>query len=109
MSKNIKNEVVITTNDVVTINHLDVFGPIVHPTTSKKRDYSMNEVNTSLLSKYGTKSDAIRGLLEEGHSISTIADLLNIRYQHVRNVSKQELKRKVLTITSDNKEEEVVA
>lgn len=39
-----------------------------------------------LIAKFGNKSKAIRGLTAEGKSRSEVAKLLNIRYQHVRNV-----------------------
>lgn len=46
------------------------------------------------LSKFASKSAAIRHLAAEGKSRSEIAKLLNIRYQHVRNVLETPLKRK---------------
>lgn len=46
-----------------------------------------------LLSKFGTKSAAIRYLDSEGLSRSAIAKLLDIRYQHVRNVLITPLKK----------------
>lgn len=39
------------------------------------------------------KSQAIRYLIGENYSPSAVAKFLNIRYQHVRNVSMQVLKR----------------
>lgn len=39
-----------------------------------------------LIAKWGNKSKAIRGLTSEGKTRSEVAKLLNIRYQHVRNV-----------------------
>jgi len=39
------------------------------------------------------KSQAIRFLIGDGYSPSAVAKFLNIRYQHVRNVSMQILKR----------------
>lgn len=38
------------------------------------------------IKKHGTKSGAIRALAAEGKSRGDIAKMLNIRYQHVRNV-----------------------
>jgi hypothetical protein len=40
----------------------------------------------AFIKKHGTKSAAIRALNAEGKSRSEIAELLKIRYQHVRNV-----------------------
>jgi hypothetical protein len=40
----------------------------------------------ALTQNSGTKSDKIRLLLKEGFTRGQIADFLNIRYQHVRNV-----------------------
>jgi len=39
-----------------------------------------------LINKYGTKSSAIRSLNQQNFTRKEIALLLNIRYQHVRNV-----------------------
>ena len=46
------------------------------------------------LTKYGTKSAAIRALHAEGIPTADIARRLGIIYQHARNVLKQPLKRK---------------
>lgn len=48
----------------------------------------------ALLTELKTKSAVIRFLHNEKLSRSEIAKLLNIRYQHVRNVLTQELKKK---------------
>lgn len=40
----------------------------------------------AFIAKHGTKSAAIRALTAEGKSRGDIAKMLNIRYQHVRNV-----------------------
>lgn len=45
------------------------------------------------LSAYKTKSEAIRALAAQGKSRGEIAKLLNIRYQHVRNVLVTPLKK----------------
>lgn len=39
-----------------------------------------------LIAEYKTKSALIRALHAEGESRGSIAKLMNIRYQHVRNV-----------------------
>jgi energy-converting hydrogenase Eha subunit F len=62
--------------------------------TKAKRDYTPTEESVGLIAKYGNKSQAIRALNKEGYSRSQIANMLNIRYQHVRNVLGQELKKK---------------
>lgn len=46
-----------------------------------------------LKEQFQTKSAAIRYLVSQGHSVKDISKHLNIRYQQVRNVSKNELKR----------------
>jgi predicted Ser/Thr protein kinase len=56
-------------------------------TQSKK---NIHEVFTFDVNEYvknkGSKSSAIRALHAQGYSRGQIADLLKIRYQHVRNV-----------------------
>ena len=52
--------------------------------------YSMEELDGKGLKN---KSQTIRFLLADGYSPSAIAKFLNIRYQFVRNVSVQPLKR----------------
>jgi hypothetical protein len=42
---------------------------------------------------FQTKSATIRYLISQGHAVKDIAKHLNIRYQQVRNVSMNELKR----------------
>lgn len=69
--------------------------PTNEPTPTKvKRDYTPTVENIDLIAKYGNKSNAIRALNEQGFTRSQIADKLNIRYQHVRNVLGTELKKK---------------
>lgn len=46
-----------------------------------------------LLKEHGTKSSVIRYLAASGMKRGAIAKLLDIRYQHVRNVLVKELKR----------------
>lgn len=48
-----------------------------------------------LIQKYGNKSKAIRALAQEGHKCGPISKMLNIRYQHARNVLNQPLKREI--------------
>lgn len=62
-------------------------------TQKQSRDYTVNDTNIALMEKYGTKARAIRALKEEGKTVGQIADLLNIRYQHVRNEYNRELKK----------------
>lgn len=49
--------------------------------------------SAELIAKHGNKSNAIRFLNSEGHKTAAIAKALEIRYQHVRNVLNQPLKR----------------
>lgn len=57
---------------------------------TKKKEEVLSTSNVpsqqELITKYGNKSKAIRALSAEGKSRGEIAKLLNIRYQHVRNV-----------------------
>ncbi len=46
-----------------------------------------------LQEQFKTKSATIRYLVHQGHPVKSISRHLGIRYQHVRNVSKSELKR----------------
>lgn len=46
-----------------------------------------------LKERFSTKSAAVRFLVNQGFSVKDIAKHLDMRYQHVRNVSKTELKR----------------
>jgi DNA-binding NarL/FixJ family response regulator len=76
-------------------NYQDEFGPIAITTSNKStRDYTPTKTSIELLSTHTNKSTAIRYLKEEGKTTSEIADLLNIRYQHVRNVLNQIIKKK---------------
>lgn len=61
-------------------------------TTKVARDYKETATQKELITKYGNKSKAIRALKKDGKTTSEIADLLNIRYQHVRNVLNQVIK-----------------
>jgi DNA-binding NarL/FixJ family response regulator len=76
------------------------FGPFIEVVVSAKsdkvaRDYTPTETSVALITKYGNKSNAIRALLAEGHKTSVVADMLNIRYQHVNNVKNQIVKKVV--------------
>lgn len=48
-----------------------------------------------LMGEFGTKSNVIRHLSSEGYKRADIAKMMNIRYQHVRNVLVQPLKKTV--------------
>ena len=74
----------------------EAFGPIVIESTKDtgKRNYTATTTSVEYVTKYGTKAAAIRGMYHKEHmKIGQIADLLNIRYQHVRNTVKQVLKK----------------
>lgn len=64
-------------------------------------DMSMEELGTKNLK---TKSAVIRYLAGEGFSPSAISKFLDIRYQHVRNVLTQILKRPAATTAEPNAE-----
>lgn len=49
-----------------------------------------------LIAQYGNKSKAIRALNGEGHKTGEIAKMLDIRYQHVRNVLVTPVKKVVV-------------
>lgn len=49
-----------------------------------------------LLAEHGTKSAVIRFLSAQGYKRVEIAKMMEIRYQHVRNVLTQPLKKKEL-------------
>lgn len=67
--------------------------------TMHEPNYSAAESTLGLPSRewlkeqFSTKSAAIRYLVNQGFEVKDIAKHLNMRYQHVRNVSKTELKR----------------
>lgn len=61
-------------------------------------DMSMEELGEKNLK---TKSSVIRYLSGEGYSPSAIARFLGIRYQHVRNVLTQVLKRPAATTAEE--------
>lgn len=46
-----------------------------------------------MLGELGTKSAVIRELAAQGYKRADIAKMMNIRYQHVRNVLTQPLKK----------------
>ena len=55
----------------------------------------LNKIDSNkLIEKFNTKSAVIRHLNNEGYSRSEIAHILDIRYQHVRNVLITPLKSK---------------
>lgn len=51
---------------------------------------------TKFIAECGTKSSAIRRLTEQGKSRGDIAKMLNIRYQHVRNVLITPIKKEMV-------------
>lgn len=53
-----------------------------------------NAAADTIVASSATKSDKIRQLLAIGMKRGDVAKLLNIRYQHVRNVELMPLKRK---------------
>jgi len=56
-------------------------------TTQKTTHPDFDKMSDSdLISHFGNKSKSIRSLTKFGYSRSQIAKMLNIRYQHVRNV-----------------------
>lgn len=63
-------------------------------TLKKERNDSFGSIE-ALIETYKTKSAAIRYLDSEKVSRGDIARIMNIRYQHVKNVLDQELKRSV--------------
>lgn len=74
------------------------FNDDIEEALAKSSKLSNNQVRLSPLEikdKYGTKSNAIRTLHGEGYSVKDIASILNIRYQHARNVINRPLKREI--------------
>ncbi len=65
------------------------------PKSTPDSDPNFNEMTPQELIKYfgGTKSSAIRGLHAHDYPVKHIAKMLNILYQHARNVTIRELKR----------------
>ena len=61
--------------------------------TSKVSNKALDRAQ--LLTKFETKSSAIRALTSEGWTRREIADRLEIRYQHVRNVQVTLLKKDI--------------
>lgn len=66
---------------------LEVSNEVVSQEVSKTYNYD------ELMTQYKTKSSVIRFLSTEGMKRSEIAKFMNIRYQHVRNVLTQPLKK----------------
>lgn len=56
----------------------------------EKKEIKLSEVIKSEMEKYETTSDKIRFLNSKGFSKSAISNILNKRYQHVRNVLVQD-------------------
>lgn len=55
---------------------------------------SITESYDELMKQYQTKSNMIRYLYSIGHSKGDISRFMNIRYQHVRNVLLNPIKKK---------------
>lgn len=79
-TKQIEETVISTDNDVEM-----AFGMKRRVLTSLQRD-RIDEMNII--------SDRIRYLISEGYAVKEISYLLNLKYQHVRNVATTTLKRK---------------
>lgn len=62
-------------------------------TTTTTTNVRLTDNVDELMMMYKTKSAVIRYLSSQGMSRSNIATLLGIRYQHVRNVLTQPLKK----------------
>jgi len=60
--------------------------------TSDAAVTALQNTASELYKKYATKSAVIRELASRNHTKGEIAKALGIRYQHVYNVLKQELK-----------------
>lgn len=73
----------------VEVSNVAVETEAATPTTEVKDEKSAAE----LIAEFGTKSNAIRALSASGKPKGEIAKILGIRYQHVRNVLAQPLKR----------------
>jgi hypothetical protein len=75
-------------------DHFSEYGPVITTTTKREtaddvRDYQRTPEVNKLLEMYGDKSKAIRALNKQGYKNGQIADMLRIRFQHVRNVLNQ--------------------
>lgn len=88
----INDEVIIEDKKELTMD--EAFGPIIHKKEDTKVElYESTESQRKYLELYGTKSNAIRELSKLNMSTGDISRALNIRYQHVRNVLNQKLKK----------------
>lgn len=67
---------------VQVVSSLDEFGPEVKASSS-----------VELIQQYGNTSNAIRALNSQGYTRVEIKNMLNIKYQHVRNVLITPIKR----------------
>jgi hypothetical protein len=63
------------------------------PAEDKKETFQLNAKQQAIVKQEGTTSDRIRGLLASGMTRSQVAKALDKRYQHVRNVELQPLKK----------------
>ncbi len=67
-----------------------------------KAEYNITAAK--LVKEHGSKSAAIRALHRQGYSVSEIARMVDVIYQHARNVILRPLKRN--NDSSDNTKEE---
>ena len=82
------------TSSVVTLND-EQFADMMDVSLLKKADTSsVSAAVQTIISSSITKSDKIRQLLATGMKRGEVAKLLEIKYQHVRNVELMPLKRK---------------
>lgn len=85
---------------------VDTVQPVKDDVTLSEFIQTMHELNYSpigsekgfptkewLKEQFTTKSAAVRYLINQGFEVKDIAKHLDMRYQHVRNVSKTDLKR----------------
>jgi hypothetical protein len=95
MAKKVNTPVEVTENTITSPYGDLMIAPPTQETKKKEevRDYKKTSEVLEILSKYNSKSEAIRALHKQGMKKGEIADLLRIRYQHVHNVLNQILKR----------------
>jgi len=91
----------VETPKVEIVQGAETVTPIVEGFTAES---VMTKTAPELITAYGNKSNAIRGLNGLGLKTGPISKLLGIRYQHARNVLSKPLKR-VIKETRDAKNE----
>ena len=70
----------------------------------KTKETKTTEFNAEqFITACGSKSSAIRKLLAKGHTRGEVAKMLNIRYQHVRNVEITPIKKESSRIYKETK------